>query len=61
MCGLAKNIAREGEISEILTLRELRDKEADMFTTVFIGNEETLVIQGKMVTPSGYGRERNRI
>lgn len=38
-----------------------RDKEADMFTTVFIGNEETLVIQGKMVTPRGYGRERNRI
>ncbi len=61
VCGLAKNIAREGEISEILTLRELRDKEADMFTTVFIGNEETLVIQGKMVTPRGYGRERNRI
>ena len=28
--------------------------QVDMFTTVFIGNSETTVIGGKMVTPRGY-------
>ena len=61
VCGLVKNIARDGEISEILTLKELGETKADMFTTVFVGNQETLVIQGKMVTPRGYDRERKEI
>ena len=38
----------------MLTLGELRDTQVDMFTTVFIGNSETKVIGGKMVTPRGY-------
>ncbi len=37
-----------------MTLGELRDAEADMFTTVFIGNSETKAIGGRMVTPRGY-------
>jgi len=54
VCGVVKNIGREGEDAEIMTLRELRDYDADMFTTVFIGNSFTRVIGGKMVTPRGY-------
>lgn len=54
VCGFVKNIGREGEISETLTLKELRDTETDMFTTVFIGNSQTSIINGKMVTPRGY-------
>ncbi len=38
----------------MLTLSALRDTAADMFTTVFIGNSETQIIGGKMVTPRGY-------
>ncbi len=53
-CGIAKNIGRTGEETEILTLAALRDTTVDMFTTVFIGNSETKVIAGKMVTPRGY-------
>jgi len=37
-----------------MTLQELSNYEADMFTTVFIGNSTTKVINGKMVTPRGY-------
>ena len=54
VCGLTQNIGREGEASRILTLRELRETEVDMFTTVFIGNSQTKVIGARMVTPRGY-------
>ena len=54
VCGIVSNIAREGESSKVMTLKELRDTKVDMFTTVFIGNSQTKVIGGKMVTPRGY-------
>ena len=54
VCGTVANIAREGETSQIMTLKELRDAKVDMFTTVFVGNSQTKNINGKMVTPRGY-------
>ena len=54
VCGVAKNIGREGEETTILPLKALRDTEVDMFSTVFIGNSQTKIINGKMVTPRGY-------
>ena len=54
VCGVVKNIGREGEEIKTMTLAQLRDYQADMFTTVFIGNSHTRVIGGKMVTPRGY-------
>ena len=54
ICGYVRNIGREGEEYHILTLKELKDTEVDMFTTVFIGNSNTKVIDDKMVTPRGY-------
>ena len=54
VCGIVKNIGREGESSQIMTLDELKDTQVDMFTTVFIGNSQTRNIKGKMVTPRGY-------
>ena len=54
VCGIAKNIGREGEGITVLTLAELRDTPVDMFSTVFIGNSQTKNIDGKMVTPRGY-------
>lgn len=56
VCGLARMIGREGESYRLLDLQTLRDTEADMFTTVFIGSSQTRNIAGKMVTPRGYGR-----
>lgn len=57
VCGIARNIGREGEKTEILTLAELAEKETDMFCTVFIGNSSTKLIDGRMVTPRGYRYE----
>ncbi len=54
VCGLVHNIGREGESFEIMSLEQLRNTPVDMFTTVFIGNCATKVINGKMVTPRGY-------
>ena len=55
VCGWVRNIGREGQESGILPLSELRDWQADMFATVFIGNDDTRTVGGKMVTPRGYG------
>lgn len=56
VCGIVRNAGREGESKEVMTLRELAGYKADMFTTVFIGNGDTRVINGKMVTLRGYKR-----
>jgi precorrin-3B C17-methyltransferase len=54
VCGIVRNIGRTGESYKILSLEELKYTETDMFTTVFIGNEQTTIVNGRMVTPRGY-------
>lgn len=57
VCGIARNIGRDGESFTVLPLKDLRDAEVDMFCTVFIGNSQTQIVNGKMVTPRGYLHE----
>lgn len=52
--GVVRNIGREGEQWQVLSLEALQAYPADMFCTVFIGNAATRVIAGKLVTPRGY-------
>ena len=59
VCGTMRNIGRAGEEARILTLGQLRDTQVDMFTTVFVGNSQTKVLGGKMVTPRGYLQREN--
>ena len=54
VCGIVSQIGREGESYQVMTLKELRDTQVDMFTTVWVGNSQTKVVSGKMVTPRGY-------
>ena len=54
LCGIARNVGRDGESARILTLAELRETEVDMFTTVFVGSSKTRQIGGALVTPRGY-------
>lgn len=54
VCGAVRSIGREGERMELMTLDALKDYAADMFTTIFVGNSQTRVIDGRMVTPRGY-------
>ena len=58
-CGYVENIGREGTKAVTCTLRELRDTQVNMFTTVLIGNSDTELIHGKLVTKRGYHIERN--
>lgn len=53
-CGYVENIGREQTKAEVCTLRELRDREVNMFTTVFVGNSGTEIINGKLVAKRGY-------
>lgn len=53
-CGYVENIGREGTRAQVCTLKELREKEVNMFTTVFVGNSDTTIIEGKLVTKRGY-------
>ncbi len=53
-CGVARSIGREGESRTVLPLGQLRDFAADMFCTVFVGNSQTQIIDGNLVTPRGY-------
>lgn len=52
--GIVKNAKREGENIVITTLKDMLNHEIDMFTTVVIGNANTYVKDGKIVTPRGY-------
>lgn len=59
-CGYVENIGREGTKAQTCTLRELKDREVNMFTTVFIGSSGTELINGKLVTRRGYHRKREQ-
>ena len=54
LCGIVRNIGREGQSSRILTLAELREAEVDMFCTVLIGSAAVKTVAGRLVTPRGY-------
>jgi precorrin-3B C17-methyltransferase len=56
VCGWVQNIGRDGCNSKVLTLGELRTEEVDMFTTVIIGNSQTKLVRGQMVTARGYSK-----
>jgi len=53
-CGYVENIGREGELSTVCTLNELRDRRVNMFTTVFVGNSESYILGDKLITGRGY-------
>ena len=54
--GIVRNIGRKGQSISVMTLGQLQDAETDMFSTVFIGNSQTKILNGKLVTPRGYRR-----
>ncbi len=53
-CGFVENIGREGENATVCTLKELESAQVNMFTTVFVGNSNTKIINNRLVTPRGY-------
>ncbi len=55
VCAYVKGAGTWGEKTVIVTLEELFDcPEIDMLTTVYVGNDQTVVVNGKMHTPRGH-------
>lgn len=52
--GYVRQVGRQGQEAGCCTLAELAGLEADMFTTVFVGNSQSRIIDGHLVTPRGY-------
>ncbi len=52
--GYVRNIGREGQEHEIMTLGEIRERKLDMLCTVIIGNSTSYILDGKIITPRGY-------
>lgn len=57
VCGYVENIGRDGTKTELCTLKELKDRNVNMFTTVFIGNSNSQIINQKLITKRGYDIE----
>ena len=57
-CGYVENIGRVGTKAVTCTLKELRETQVNMFTTVFIGNSGSELIDGKLITKRGYHKEQ---
>ncbi len=52
--GIVRNAGRKDESSCITTLENLKNASIDMFSIVVIGNSQTYVQNGRMITPRGY-------
>ncbi|MDR0509276.1 MAG: precorrin-3B C(17)-methyltransferase [Candidatus Methanoplasma sp.] len=52
--GIARNIGRADEEVTITTLNGIDYDQIDMFCTVVVGNSQTYVSNGRMITPRGY-------
>ncbi|GEK27886.1 precorrin-3B C(17)-methyltransferase [Furfurilactobacillus siliginis] len=52
--GYGKDVARLKEIEKITTIRDLDEEDINMTTIVIVGNKNTFVHDGRMVTPRGY-------
>lgn len=52
--GLVRQAGREDETVQLTTLSDLDVEAVDMFTVVIIGNSQSYMRDGKMITPRGY-------
>lgn len=52
--GIGKDVARKREIDKITTIKDLDETDINMTTIVIVGNKNTYVADGRMITPRGY-------
>jgi len=56
--GYVRQAGREEQEVKTVTLAEFDPEDVDMFTVIIIGNSQSYVSEGKMITPRGYYREK---
>ena len=52
--GIVRNAGRPGEATCLTTLETMLEEEIDMTSTVLVGNSQSYVSRGRMITPRGY-------
>ncbi|MCL5023669.1 MAG: bifunctional cobalt-precorrin 5A hydrolase/precorrin-3B C(17)-methyltransferase [Nitrospirae bacterium] len=55
--GIVRAAMREGEHVVVTDIEKMLDHEIDMQTTVLVGNAQTFVWNGRMITPRGYEKK----
>lgn len=54
--GYVRQAGREGQEVELTTLGQFDPEEVDMFTVIIVGNSQSYIADGRMITPRGYYR-----
>lgn len=52
--GIVRDAGRKGEEVVITNLKDMLDHKIDMVTILIVGNSETFIKYGRMITPRGY-------
>jgi precorrin-3B C17-methyltransferase len=55
--GYVRQAGREDECIKVTTLGEFDPEDVDMFTIILIGNSQSYIADGKIITPRGYYRD----
>ena len=55
--GYVRQAGREEQEIKVTTLGDFDPEDVDMFTVILIGNSQSYIADGKMITPRGYYRE----
>ena len=55
--GYVRQAGREDECIKVTTLGEFDPEDVDMFTVILIGNSQSYIADGKIITPRGYYRD----
>ena len=58
--GYVRQAGREEQEIKVTTLGAFDPEDVDMFTVILIGNSQTYIADGKMITPRGYYREEQQ-
>ena len=56
--GYVRQAGREDQMVKVTTLEAFDPENVDMFTVILIGNSQSYLCDGKMITPRGYFREQ---
>ena len=55
--GYVRQAGRDDQVIKVTTLAQFDPEDIDMFTVVLIGNSQSYIADGKIITPRGYYRE----
>ena len=55
--GYVRQAGREEQEIKVTTLEKFDPEDVDMFTVILIGNSQSYIAEGKIITPRGYYRE----